>query len=428
MKILVVGGGGREHALVWKLAQSRHTPDLYCAPGNAGTKVLATQVDLAADDVDGLSSWCRETSPDLVVIGPEAPLCLGLADQLRAMGIPVFGPGRDGARLEGSKAFAKQVMQAAGVPTAEAWEFSDADAALAFLAERDQPWVVKADGLAAGKGVTMCANGAEAEQAVREALLDQRFGEAGASVLLEEWLVGEEVSVLALVDGKKAVLLPSSQDHKRALENDEGPNTGGMGAYSPAPVLSNAEWDEVHDLVFAPVLQELQKRGIEFCGVLYAGLMVTDAGPKVLEFNTRFGDPEAQCVLPRLKADLVDVFLACVSGDLDKAQIEVSDEVCACVVMASAGYPGSYRSGAAISGLDLVDGMDGVQVFHAGTAMQDDSVVTAGGRVLGVTGWGCDLADALNRAYRAVDQIAFSGVQFRRDIGGKALARSGRSL
>lgn len=428
MKILVVGGGGREHALVWKLAQSRHTPDLYCAPGNAGTRALATHVDVAADDVDGLSSWCSEARPDLVVIGPEAPLCLGLADQLRAMGIPVFGPGRDGARLEGSKAFAKQVMQAAGVPTADAWEFSDADEALAFLADRDQPWVVKADGLAAGKGVTMCADRAEAERAVRDALLDQRFGEAGASVLLEECLVGEEVSVLALVDGRRAVLLPSSQDHKRALDNDEGPNTGGMGAYSPAPVMSDAEWDEVHGLVFAPVLRELQKRGIDFCGVLYAGLMVTDTGPKVLEFNTRFGDPEAQCVLPRLKADLVDVFLACVSGDLDKAQIEVSDEACACIVMASAGYPGSYASGEPISGLDLVDGIDGVQVFHAGTAMKDDLVVTAGGRVLGVTGWGADLADALERAYRAVDGIAFSGVQFRRDIGAKALARLGRSL
>ena len=429
MRILVVGGGGREHTLVWKLAQSRHTPELFCAPGNAGTASLATNLSIAADDVEQLSQWCACEKPDLVVVGPEAPLCAGLADRLRRQGVRVFGPGADGARLEGSKAFAKEIMREAGVPTAEAWAFSDANEALAFLAnQEDQPWVVKADGLAAGKGVTVCTGRAEANAAVREALEDNRFGDAGARVLIEECLVGEEISVLALIDGHRSVLLPSSQDHKRALDGDKGPNTGGMGAYSPAPVLSDAQWAGLQDLVFAPVLAELARRNIDFCGVLYAGLMVTDAGPKVLEFNTRFGDPETQCVLPRLVCDLVDVLQACVDGALNESMLQVANDACACVVMASEGYPSAYEPGRVVSGLDAVASRNNVVVFHAGTDQADDRVVTSGGRVFGVTGWGSDLAAALQQAYTAISDIHFDGAQYRRDIGAKALAGSAGTM
>ena len=421
MKVLVVGSGGREHALVWALARSHLRPTLFCAPGNAGTRQQAENLPIAAEDLDALCTWAEQHRPDLTVVGPEAPLCAGLADRLRAMGLAVFGPEAAAARLEGSKAFAKEVMQAAGVPTARAGVFSDVGEALRYIDSLPGPCVVKADGLAAGKGVILCDNRVEAEAAVRNLMEQRVFGAAGGTVLIEEMLVGEEVSVLALVDGERSVLLPSSQDHKRAFDRDQGPNTGGMGAYSPAPLLPDSELPAMQKLVIDPVVHELKVRGIRYCGVLYAGLMMTADGPRVLEYNVRFGDPETQCLLPRLDVDWVDVMTACVQGRLDPTQIRVRPGACACVVMSAGGYPEAYRTGHPILGLEQVDAMEGVAVFHAGTASCGEQVLTAGGRVLGVTGRGDSLEIALQRAYAGVHAIAFQDRHFRTDIGARAL-------
>ncbi len=419
MKILVVGGGGREHALAWKLAQSPRRPALYGAPGNAGTAALGTNLPIPAEDVDGLEAWARRARPDLTVVGPEAPLCAGLADRLATAGLRVFGPRAAAARLEGSKVFAKDVMKAAGVPTARAACFDEAAAALAHVRAAPLPLVVKADGLAAGKGVAVCAERGAAVAAVEEAMVGGAFGEAGRRVLVEECLEGEEVSVLAFVDGERAVLLPSAQDHKRARDGDRGPNTGGMGAYSPAPMETPVFREAVRAAVFDPVLAELRRRGIPYRGVLYAGLMITADGPKVLEFNCRFGDPETQALLPRLDGDLLPVLEACIDGVLDPAQVAWRPDACVCVVLAADGYPGAYRKGDAIEGLEEAAARPGVQVFHAGTALRNGRVVTAGGRVLGITSMGADLAAAVRTAYQAADRITFAGGWCRRDIAAK---------
>ncbi len=421
MKVLVVGGGGREHALIWALARSHLRPTLYCAPGNAGTRQQAENLPIAAEDLDGLCAWAEEHRPDLTVVGPEAPLCAGLADRLHALGLAVFGPEQAAARLEGSKAFAKEVMQAAGVPTARAGVFSDVGEALRYIDSLPGPCVVKADGLAAGKGVLLCETQVQAAAAARNLMEQRVFGAAGGTVLIEEMLEGEEVSVLALVDGERSVLLPSSQDHKRAFDRDQGPNTGGMGAYSPAPVLPDHELPAMQELVIDPIVRELKARGIRFCGVLYAGLMMTADGPRVLEYNVRFGDPETQCLLPRLDVDWVETMVACVQGRLDPSQIRVRPGACACVVMSAGGYPGAYRKGHPISGLDQANAMEGVAVFHAGTAWQEEQAVTAGGRVLGVTGLADSLEVALQRAYAGAGAIEFQDRHFRTDIGARAL-------
>jgi len=426
MKILVIGGGGREHALAWVLAGDSRQPELFCAPGNAGTAALGTNLDIAATDVDALVDWAREDRPDLTVVGPEAPLCLGVVDRFATEGLRAFGPRRDAAQLEGSKSFAKDIMRSAGVPTAWAKTFTDPDDAKRCVRERGAPIVIKADGLAAGKGVAVCESVEDAEEALDAALGQRRFGDAGASVLVEEFMAGEEASILALVDGKSMILLPSSQDHKRAFDGDNGPNTGGMGAYSPAPVITPALWPDIRDTVLQPTIDELNRRGISFKGVLYAGLMITESGPKVVEYNVRFGDPEAQCVLPRLKGDLIPVLEACIDGTVRDDMLESIDNACVCVVMAAGGYPGAYAKGSPIHGLDEANAIDRVRVFHAGTRIDGGQAVTAGGRVLGVTASGADLDEALNRAYAGVERITFAGAQYRADIGSRARAGSPR--
>ena len=427
MKLLLIGGGGREHALAWKLAQDRRRPTLFCAPGNAGTAELGVIVPISAEDMEGLLAWVSREKPDLTVIGPEAPLCAGLADRLNAGGFRAFGPCRAAAQLEGSKVFAKSVLQDAGVPTASSETFTNAEKALAYVRAAKAPLVVKADGLAAGKGVLICANAREAEAAVATAMIHQSFGKAGRQILVEEFLEGEEVSILALVDGRQAVLLPSAQDHKRALDGDQGLNTGGMGAYSPAPMETTAFRKLVLDTIFNPTLKELSRRDITYRGILYAGLMLTATGPKVLEFNCRFGDPETQAILPRLKGDLIPAMEACIDGNLLPEHAACRMEACVCVVMTAGGYPGAYRQGDAIAGLKEASALSDTMVFHAGTKLAGDKIVTAGGRVLGVTALGRTLAETATKAYQAVARITFQDAHYRRDIAARGIERSRRS-
>lgn len=423
MKILVVGSGGREHALAWKLAQDSAEPELYCAPGNAGTAELGWNVAIAATDVEGLRDWCVAERPDLVVIGPEAPLCDGLTDLLEAEGIRVFGPNRAAAELEGSKEFAKEVMAAAGVPTAAYASFTEVDAACAYVRERGAPIVVKADGLAAGKGVTVAETVEQAELAIRDALEGEAFGSAGARVVVEDFLRGEEASILALIDGEHIVLLASSQDHKRIFEKDEGPNTGGMGAYSPASIVNAGVREKVIREVYEPTLAELKRRGITYKGVLYAGLMIEDDQPSVVEFNCRFGDPETQAVMARWKGDMLPAMEAVVEGTLREELVDWMAEPSACVVMVAGGYPGAYTKGNPIGNIDLANEVEDTVVFHAGTALEGDEVVTAGGRVLGITSLGDDLEDALSKAYIAVETISYTEAFYRNDIGHRELRR-----
>ena len=432
MKILVVGSGGREHAIAWRLAQDEEGHELYCAPGNAGTAVIATNVAVAAEDIDGVVAWATANHPDLVVVGPEAPLVKGLVDALQKIGVPAFGPVAAGARMEGSKRFAKEVMDAAGVPTGKAEVFTDAAAAKAALPSFGLPVVIKADGLAAGKGVIVAETAEQAEGAIDDMLVGNKFGAAGAEVLIEEFLHGEECSILALVDGENAVLLPSSQDHKRVFDGDKGPNTGGMGAYSPAPVVTDAMLPEIKERIILPVVHELKKRGITYRGVLYAGLMVTPPGGKValsgsavnvVEFNARFGDPETEAVLPRLGGDFATALLHCADGCLSDADVVVKPEAAATVIVASGGYPGSYEKGKEITGLDAAAQVPGATVFHCGTKSADGKTLTSGGRVLSVTGVGPTLRAAVDTAYAAVDRIVFDKAFHRKDIAHRAFER-----
>ena len=434
MKILVVGSGGREHAIAWRLAQDPEGHALFCAPGNAGTAAVATNLPLKADDTAGIVAWAKAERPDLVVVGPEAPLVAGLVDALSAAGIAAFGPVAAGARIEGSKRFAKEVMDAAGVPTGKAETFTDAAKAKAALPSFGLPVVIKADGLAAGKGVVVAETLAQAEQAIDDMLVGNRFGAAGAEVLVEEFLHGEECSILAVVDGERAVLLPSSQDHKRVFDGDKGPNTGGMGAYSPAPVVTDAMLPEIRDRIILPVLRELKRRGIVYRGVLYAGLMVNNAnsnprGPlaksgsevNVVEFNARFGDPETEAVLPRLGGSFAQLLLNAASGALSESDLVVKDDVAATVIVASGGYPGDYEKGKEISGLAAAE--PGAIVFHCGTKEADGKILTSGGRVLSVTGLGATLREAVDRAYARIAGISFDKMFFRRDIAHRAFER-----
>ncbi len=425
MKILMIGGGGREHALAWKLQSDSIRPMLFCAPGNAGTAEVAQNLPMQVDDMDGIVTWSRRERPDLVVVGPEAPLCAGLADRLTAAGIPVFGPCAAAARLEGSKVFSAELMRECGIPAARSAVFRDAAAAGQYAETLGTPLVVKAEGLAAGKGVTVCDTPDAARAAIREALVDRAFGDAGQRILIEEFLQGEEASILALVDGRRALMLASSQDHKRAWDGDQGPNTGGMGAYSPAPVVTDSLWPRIEREIIQPVLQGLRSQGIEYRGILYAGLMIDPAGnPKVLEVNCRFGDPETQAIIPRLDGDLYPLLRACADGNLAGCHLRWRPEACVCVVMSAGGYPGSYQKGEPISGLDQAARQSGVTVFHAGTALREGTVVTDGGRVLGVTALGATLPEAAAAAYQAVDKIHFHNAHTRRDIAGRALSRT----
>lgn len=432
MKILVVGSGGREHAITWRLAQDTAGHELFCAPGNAGTAAIATNLAIGAEDVDGIVAWAKENKPDLVAVGPEAPLCKGLVDALDAIGVKAFGPCKSGARMEGSKSFAKDVMIAAGVPTARAETFTDAAKAKAALPAYGLPVVIKADGLAAGKGVIIATTADEATAAIDDMLVANKFGAAGAEVLIEEFLEGEECSILALVDGERAVLLPSSQDHKRVGDGDTGLNTGGMGAYSPAPVVTADKLPEIREKIILPVVRELKKRGITYKGVLYAGLMINNANGKlalngsrinVLEFNARFGDPETEAVLPRIGGDFAQILCHVAEGRLAESDVTILDDMAATVIIASGGYPGGYEKGKEITGLAEAAAVSRAIVFHCGTKAVDGKVVTSGGRVLSVTALGKDLREAVDNAYKAVDCIAFDKAFHRHDIAHRAFER-----
>lgn len=432
MKILVVGSGGREHAIAWRLAQDVEGHEIYCAPGNAGTIAVATNVAITVDDIEGLTAWAEAEKPNLVVVGPEAPLVSGLVDALEKKGIVAFGPVAAGARMEGSKRFAKEIMDAAGVPTGKAEVFTDAAKAKAALPDYGLPVVIKADGLAAGKGVIVAETQQQAEEAIDDMLVGNKFGSAGAEVLLEEFLHGEECSILAMVDGENAVLLPSSQDHKRIFDGDKGPNTGGMGAYSPAPVITSDKLPLIKEQIILPVVRELKKRGITYRGILYAGLMVNDekSNPhgalaksgstvNVVEFNARFGDPETEAVLPRLGGSFATALLHAATGCLKDEDIVVQDACAATVIVAAGGYPGAYEKGKRIIGLED----NPATVFHCGTRFEGEDIVTAGGRVLSVTGMGATLREAVDKAYVGVKKISFEKMFYRTDIAHRAFER-----
>lgn len=420
MKILVVGSGGREHAIVWKLGQSPRKPAIFCAPGNAGIASLATCVPIAAHDIQGLEDFVVRNHIDLTVVGPEAPLALGIADEFRKRRLRIFGPTRSAARIEASKSFSKDLMQRAGIPTARAKSFTDAASALAYADKQPLPMVIKADGLAQGKGVIIATARQQAREAIVDCMEKAVFGEAGKEVLVEEFLAGEELTIMAFTDGRTIVPMPPAQDHKRVGDGDTGLNTGGMGAYAPAPLGTAELCDQVRQLVLEPIVAHLSKIGSPFQGVLYAGLMVVKGVPYVLEFNARMGDPETQAVLPLLKTDLLEVIEAVVEHRLDQIDVEWSKEAAVCVVMTSGGYPGPYRTGVPIRGLTETSTKHAI-VFHAGTAFDQQAVVTAGGRVLGITGLGSDIASARQTAYQAARTLSFEGCHYRRDIAHRAL-------
>jgi len=428
MKILVVGSGGREHALVWKIAQSPLVKKIFCAPGNAGIGQIAECVDIKADDIVGLMEFARKEKIGLTVVGPEGALAAGIADEFSKVGLKVFGPREKAARLEASKVFSKRLMKKYGVPTAAFEVFDNPDKARAYIERIGAPCVVKADGLAAGKGVVVAKTVDEAQQAVISMMQKKIFGEAGNTVIVEECLVGEEASVLVITDSKTVIPLASAQDHKRIFDNDQGPNTGGMGAYSPAPLVTGECAKEILEKIIFRTVDGLAKEGIVYQGVLYAGVMVTKDGPKTLEFNVRFGDPETQAILPRIESDIVEVMLAAVNGTLNKFEraggLRWDSGACVSIVCAAKGYPGDYEKGKEITGLSEAAQLENTIVFHAGTKLQGKTIVTSGGRVLGVTGIGASIQEAIDTAYRGVRKIHFEGMQFRSDIGARALKRS----
>ncbi len=421
MRILVVGSGGREHALVWKIAQSKLVDKIFCAPGNAGISQLAECIDLKADDIFGLLEFARKEKIDLTVVGPEVALSLGIVDEFEKAGLKIFGPNKKAANLEASKIFSKELMAKYKVPTANFKIFDSADDAKKYIEQIGAPCVVKADGLAAGKGVVVAKNVDEAKNAVTSMMQDKVFGDAGKKIIVEECLTGQEASILVITDSREVVVLASAQDHKRVFDNDQGPNTGGMGAYSPAPIVTADILKEIMQKIVYRSIDGLVKEGIDYRGVLYAGIMLTKEGPKTLEFNARFGDPETEAILPRLKSDLVEVMLATTEGKLSRVRsLEWDNRACVCVVCASAGYPGNYAKDKEISGLDQAAKLEDVVVFHAGTKKAGNKILTSGGRVLGVTGLGATIKEAINKTYAAVDKINFEGMHYRRDIGKKA--------
>jgi len=421
VRILVVGAGGREHALTWALSRSPNVDQLYAAPGNPGIGELARCVPISAGDVTGIADFAEREAMDLTVVGPEAPLVAGLANALEERGLPVFGPTRDGAIIEGSKAYARKVCERHGIPGPRGRDFTDVAKAKAFLDELDPPYVVKADGLAAGKGVVIADDRAGAEAAIDACLVGRAFGDAGTRVVIEEHLEGEEISAIALTDGENVVALAPSQDHKRALEGDEGPNTGGMGAYSPVPAVDDDTWATIETDVLQATVVALREEGTVYRGVLYAGLMLTADGPKVLEFNCRFGDPETQALIPRIRSDMADLLASCTDGTLGQGHVEWDPRPCVNVVVASQEYPASGPTGLEITGLEAAGEVPDAYVYHAGTARKDGRVTTAGGRVLSVSALGSDLGEARARAYEAVEKIHFEGMRYRRDIGERAM-------
>ncbi|MBI5675972.1 MAG: phosphoribosylamine--glycine ligase [Nitrospirae bacterium] len=424
MKVLVVGSGGREHAFVWKLSQSSRVTKIFCAPGNAGIARLAKCIDIKADDVDSLLNFAKYEGIDLTVVGPEAPLTKGITDAFIKEGRMIFGVNASASRLEGSKVYAKEFMLKYGIPTAEYKSFTSYHQAEEYIRLKGSPAVIKADGLAAGKGVFVAETAEEAINALNVIMKDKAFGDAGDKVIIEQCLKGEEASFMVLIDGETILPLASSQDHKRIFDNDEGPNTGGMGAYSPAPVVTKELEEEIMASIMDPIMKGLAREEIKFRGVLYAGLMICDGKPYVLEFNCRFGDPEAQPILMRLESDLYDVMKATAEGRLDQVNLRWKDATSICVVLSSEGYPGEYAKGRVITGLDSFKGRDDVFVFHAGTAANDNGeFITTGGRVLGVTALGSDIKTAKENAYKAIEKIHFEGMHYRKDIGDRAINR-----
>ncbi len=424
MNVLVIGGGGREHALCWKLSQSRLLRKLFIAPGNPGTALHGENVLIAAEDINGLKAFALRASIDLTIVGPELPLTMGIVDEFKKAGLRIFGPSKAAAELEGSKTFAKDLMHRHKIPTGFYKGFENPEYATAYVENHNSPFVVKADGLAAGKGVIICRTKAEAKDSVRLIMKEKAFGSAGNKIIIEEFLEGEEASFLAITDGVNVVPLAPAQDHKAINDNDQGPNTGGMGAYSPAALITEALQKEIMDTIMQPAVKAMEAEGRPYKGVLYAGLMIKDNKPKVLEFNCRFGDPETQPILMRLEHDLLEVLLKCAEdgrAGLDGVSLNWSGKSSVCVVMSSEGYPGEYVKGHAISGLKEASVLKDVMVFHAGTAIKDGETVTSGGRVLGVTALGDDLRHAIERAYMAVGKISWKGAYFRHDIGFKGL-------
>ena len=417
MKVLVVGSGGREHTLVWKIAQNKQVKELYCAPGNGGISALAKCVPIKAMDIEGIVNFSKEKQIDLVVVAPDDPLAAGMVDALEKEGIRAFGPRKNAAIIESSKAFAKDLMKKYNIPTAKYEVFDKSSDALEYLKTQNFPIVVKADGLALGKGVIIAQNLEEAKEAVINIMEDKAFGEAGNKVVIEEFMVGPEVSVLAFTDGNTVKPMVSSQDHKRALDNDQGLNTGGMGTFSPSRIYTKEMEDYCMEKIFKPTVDAMNKEGRKFKGVLYFGLMITAEGPKVLEYNARFGDPETQVVIPRLKTDLVEIFNAIIDEKLDEVNIEWEDNATVCVIMASGGYPKEYKSGYEITGLDEAQKDENIVVFHAGTKCEDGKYFTAGGRVIGVTAVESNLDLAIKKAYEGVSKISFKDMHFRKDIG-----------
>lgn len=419
MNILVIGGGGREHTIAWKLLQSPKVKKVYCAPGNGGIAGLAENVPIGVNDFAALAQFAKDEGIDLTVVGPEDPLLGGIVDFFEERNLPIYGPNGKAALIEGSKSFAKSLMKRYNIPTSEYESFLDYESAIAYVREKGAPIVVKADGLAAGKGVVVAETLQEAEEALRQIMQDHVFGEAGARVVIEECMRGEELSLLAFVDGETVKPMITSQDHKRIFNDDLGPNTGGMGTYAPVPHMSDALVDEVVETIVKPMAKGMASDGIPFKGILYTGLMITGQGPKVVEFNARFGDPETQVILPLLETDLVDIFVATIKGELDAVDVTWKKGSAVCVVMAAPGYPGEYPKGQVIQGLDKV--RDQVTVFHAGTKETDEGIVTSGGRVLGVVATGENLSKAREAAYAAVAEISFEGAQYRTDIAAKAM-------
>ncbi len=417
MKVLVVGGGGREHAIVWKLSQSPRITKLYCAPGNGGIASLAQCVDIKATDIEGMLAFAIEQQIDLTVVAPDDPLAMGLVDKLQENGLRAFGPTQKAAIIESSKVFSKELMKKYKIPTPEYQSFQKYDDAIAFLDKISFPVVIKADGLALGKGVIIALSRQEAEKALADMLLDKKFGEAGNRVLIEEYITGPEVSILAFTDGNTVIPMVSSQDHKRAYDNDEGPNTGGMGAFSPSPYYTPEVAEYVEKNIIEPTIRAMAEEDRTFQGVLYFGIMLTSSGPKVLEYNARFGDPETQVVLPRLKTDLLEIMEAIIEKKLDEIEIRWDERAAVCVVLASEGYPGSYEKGVPI---EIKEGKPEILLFHAGTLKTEQGFVTNGGRVLGITALGRDLEDAVGSVYQNIGSVYFEGMHYRRDIGKKA--------
>ncbi len=422
MKVLLVGGGGREHALGWKIAQSPELSKLYLAPGSAGLNHLGEKLSFAEGDIEAIADFAAENAIDLVVVGPEAPLAAGLGDLLKARGVPCFGPSKAAAQLESSKSFMKDVASAAGAPTAAYGRFTEIEPAKAFLREQVAPYVIKADGLAAGKGVVIAETLKDADDAIEE-MLGGRFGAASEAIVIEEFMRGEEASFFAITDGENILPLIDAQDHKRAYDGDEGPNTGGMGAYSPAPVFTDKVRERTMKELIEPVVAEMKKRGAPYVGVLYAGLMIEDERPRLVEFNARFGDPECQILMRRLKSDLLPALYKAATGALKGAELDWSDDAAALVVMAADGYPGAYKKGSEIKGVEGANALPGVVVFHAGTKEEDGKLLSNGGRVLNVTAMGKDIREAVTRAYAGVDAIDWPGGFHRKDIGWRALER-----